>query len=115
MQRIEDYAGTILLSTNLKANIDPAFMRRFQILVHFPVPSPPQRLKLWKRSFRKAPVDEAVDFKKIAKDYAISGGMILNVVRFCCVAAYRRDPQMIYEDDIIEGIREEFRKEGKTM
>ena len=115
LQRIEDYAGTILLSTNLKANIDPAFMRRFQILVHFPVPSAPQRFKLWKRSFRKAPVDEAVDFKKIAKEYSISGGMILNVVRFCCVAAYRRDPRMIYEDDIVEGIKEEFRKEGKTI
>ena len=105
----------VLLSTNLKGNIDPAFMRRFQVLVHFPVPSASQRVKLWKRSFRKAPVDEAVDFRKIAKEYSISGGMIINVVRFCCVAAFRRDPQMIYEEDIIEGIKAEFKKEGRSI
>ncbi|MEM0999166.1 MAG: ATP-binding protein [Bacteroidota bacterium] len=115
LQRIEDFPGTVMLSTNLRSNIDPAFMRRFQSLVHFPVPGPKQRLRLWSRSFQKAPVDPEINFTKIAKDYKLSGGMIINVLRFCALSAVSREEPMIYEEDIVEGIKNEFRKEGKTV
>jgi hypothetical protein len=115
LQRIEDFPGTVLLSTNLRSNIDPAFMRRFQSLVHFPVPSAPQRLRLWRQAFEKAPVEESIDFKMLAKEYKISGGMIINVLRFCALAAVARETPMIYEEDVVEGIRAEYRKEGKTV
>ena len=115
LQRIEDFPGTVLLSTNLRSNIDPAFMRRFQSLVHFPVPSAPQRLRLWRQAFEKAPVEESIDFKMLAKEYKISGGMIINVLRFCALAAVAREVPMIYEEDVVEGIRAEYRKEGKTV
>jgi ATPase family associated with various cellular activities (AAA) len=115
LQRIEDFSGVVLLSTNLRSNIDPAFMRRFQSLVHFPVPSSPQRLRLWQQAFEKAPLEDSIDFKLIAKEYKISGGMIINVLRFCALAAVAREKPMIYEEDVIEGIRAEYRKEGKTV
>jgi SpoVK/Ycf46/Vps4 family AAA+-type ATPase len=38
LQRMESYAGLVILATNLKANIDKAFTRRFQTVVHFPIP-----------------------------------------------------------------------------
>ena len=57
LQRIEDFPGVVLLSTNLRSNIDPAFMRRFQSLVHFPVPSAPQRLRLWRQAFDRVDDD----------------------------------------------------------
>lgn len=115
LQRIEDFPGVILLSTNLRSNIDPAFMRRFQSLIHFPIPSAPQRLSLWNRAFEKAPVVPGINFKMIAKTYKISGGMIINVLRSCCLVAIDRDERKIYEEDIIEGVKAEFRKEGKTI
>ena len=115
LQRIEDFPGIVLLSTNLKSNIDPAFMRRFQSLVHFPVPSGPRRFTLWKRCFGSAPLHKEINFKEIAKKYSLSGGMIINVVRACCVAAVTRKTPIITEDDIIEEIKAEFRKEGKTV
>jgi hypothetical protein len=115
LQRIEDFPGTVLLSTNLRSNIDAAFMRRFQSLVHFPVPGATQRLKLWSKSFMQAPLDDNIDFPRIAKDYKLSGGMIINVLRFCALSAIGREEPMIYEEDIVEGIKNEFRKEGKTV
>lgn len=37
LQRIEDYAGLVILATNIKENLDPAFARRFQYFVEFPL------------------------------------------------------------------------------
>jgi AAA+ superfamily predicted ATPase len=115
LQRIEDFPGVVLLSTNLRSNIDAAFMRRFQSLVHFPVPDPPQRLRLWRQAFERAPIAENVNFNAVAKEYKISGGMIINVLRFCALSAVTREEPMIYMEDVIEGIKAEFYKEGKTI
>lgn len=115
LQRIEDFPGVVLLSTNLRSNIDAAFMRRFQSLVHFPVPDPPQRLRLWRQAFERAPLADNVNFNAVAKEYKISGGMIINVLRFCALAAVTREEPLIYMEDVIEGIKAEFYKEGKTI
>ena len=39
LQRIEEYDGLVILSTNSKNNIDDAFIRRFRYVIHFPVSS----------------------------------------------------------------------------
>jgi len=38
LQRIEDYPGVVILATNMKGNIDDAFIRRFQSVIHFRIP-----------------------------------------------------------------------------
>jgi SpoVK/Ycf46/Vps4 family AAA+-type ATPase len=38
LQRIEDYEGIVIVATNLKSNIDDAFIRRFQSMIHFGIP-----------------------------------------------------------------------------
>ena len=35
LQRIEDYNGLVILATNMKNNIDAAFTRRFNSVIHF--------------------------------------------------------------------------------
>jgi SpoVK/Ycf46/Vps4 family AAA+-type ATPase len=37
LQRIENYNGLVILATNMKNNIDDAFTRRFQTIIHFPL------------------------------------------------------------------------------
>ena len=39
LQRIEEYDGLVILSTDSKNNIDDAFIRRFHSIIHFPVSS----------------------------------------------------------------------------
>ncbi len=38
LQRIEEYGGIAIIATNLRSNIDEAFMRRFRYIINFPFP-----------------------------------------------------------------------------
>ena len=42
LQRIEAQDGALILATNLQENIDPAFLRRIDIVVDFPAPLGPR-------------------------------------------------------------------------
>lgn len=50
LQRMESYTGLLLLSTNFKNNIDEAFLRRFHMVLEFPMPNNTQRLDLWQQA-----------------------------------------------------------------
>jgi len=116
LQRVEDYPGVVILATNLKANIDEAFARRFQSIIHFPLPDAQQRLRLWQNSFPAACEKEAqIDFEKLASRYELSGGSIINVVRYCCLTTLKNSSGKILLKDIEAGIKRELHKEGKSM
>lgn len=115
LQRVEDFSGVIILATNLKANMDIAFSRRFQTIIYFPAPNVDQRYELWTNSFKNLDVHEEVDFMDIANTYNLTGGSIINVLRFCSLAALRRGSRVVNNADIQEGIRRELQKAGKTI
>ncbi|MCB0618323.1 MAG: ATP-binding protein [Saprospiraceae bacterium] len=115
LQRIEDFPGLVILATNLKGNIDDAFARRFQNMIYFPMPDAAQRLQLWQNAFKgKVKLAPEVDLKQLAVEYEISGGGIVNVLRYASLAALRQDRTEIQLRDILQGVRKELRKEGKT-
>ena len=116
LQRIEDFPGVVILATNLKANIDEAFARRFQSLIYFPMPDTEHRLKLWNVAFNGGErLSDDVDLVRIAEDYPLSGGAIANVVRFSALSALQQGRQTIGHDDLVKGVTKELRKEGKTV
>ena len=43
LQRIEEYEGISILATNLRRNMDDAFLRRIAFIVHFPLPEAAER------------------------------------------------------------------------
>lgn len=114
LQRIEDFPGVVLLATNLQSHVDEAFLRRFQAMIHFPIPEPAQRLRLWKDHFADKPYPLAadVDLEELARRYEISGGGIVNVLRFACLRAITHRPQEIRAVDLRRGIRRELHKAG---
>jgi hypothetical protein len=116
LQRIEEYHGLVIMTTDLKRNIDEAFARRFQSMLYFPTPDTEQRLLLWQNAFGKGlPLTDDVDLMQIARDYELAGGSIINVVRYCALAAARRKPAEVRMADLMKGIRRELRKEGRTV
>jgi SpoVK/Ycf46/Vps4 family AAA+-type ATPase len=116
LQRVEDFPGTIILASNLKSNMDEAFTRRFQSMVYFPMPTGEQRLLLWKQFFSGSlKPDEALDLNVIAEKYELSGGSAINVFRYCALRAAARKSNIVKQDDLIQGIRREFLKYGKTI
>jgi SpoVK/Ycf46/Vps4 family AAA+-type ATPase len=116
LQRVEDYAGVVILASNLKSNLDDAFTRRFQSIIHFPMPNTGDRLLLWQKGFSdKTELDGNVDLDTIAREYEMSGGSIMNVVRYATLMALKNGSRLIRGDDLLNGIRREFQKEGKTF
>lgn len=114
LQRIEDFPGLVILATNLKSNMDDAFSRRFQAMIHFPMPSPEQRLKLWLMAFKEVPCDiSKINFETIAKRYSLAGGAIINVVMYCILQ--HKKGIVLTESVIMEGVKKELYKEGKTI
>lgn len=117
LQRIEDYPGVIILATNLKSNMDEAFNRRFQSVIHFALPGYPQRLKLWTEIFANPefPVEKDVVFTDIARTHNLAGGAIINILRFCILTCLQEGRNTITMDYITRAIKKELRKEGKTL
>jgi SpoVK/Ycf46/Vps4 family AAA+-type ATPase len=74
LQRVENYDGLVILASNFKSNIDEAFLRRFQSIIHFPLPNPKERLQLWQMSFPdQVQLAEAVNLSALSANYELSG------------------------------------------
>ncbi len=116
LQRIEDFNGLVIMATNLKGNIDEAFIRRFQSMIQFPMPTAEERYKIWKNGFSKSvKLDRLIALNEIAGKYEISGGAIINIIQHCSLRALGRDTNRIQMNDIIEGIRREYHKNRRTL
>ncbi len=116
LQRVEDFPGVVILATNLKANIDQAFARRFQSEVYFAMPDAEQRRRLWQSLFRQPErLGDDVDFRRIAERYELAGGALLNVAQYAAIRAVKNERTYIVQDDLITGIGRELMKDGKTL
>ncbi len=116
LQRIEDFPGTVILATNLRANIDDAFSRRFQSMIYFPMPDTSQRLQLWQQMIGSPDrVDADVDLVQVAERYELSGGAIANVLRYSALQAMRQSRPRINAGHLRIGLAKELRKEGRTL
>jgi hypothetical protein len=114
LQRLETFQGVVILATNLPANLDGAFLRRFESVVYFPLPGPEQRLRLWREAFSPLAQLE-VDLEALAVRHELSGGLILNVVRRVSLQAIAAGGRPIGESDLLRAIRQELEKEGKGV
>lgn len=115
LQRVEDFPGTVILASNLRGNIDEAFSRRFQSMVYFPMPDAAQRLRLWHSLIRQPErIAADVDLAAIAEQHALSGGAMVNVLRFAALQASREAATQFTAEHLRHGIARELRKEGRT-
>lgn len=114
LQRIEEFSGVVILSSNFKRNIDDAFTRRFQSVVAFAMPQAAERLRLWQEAMpAKARLDPRLDLAAVAEQHELSGGTIMNVVRYVALRSLVRGDGLIAADDVADGIRRELVKEGR--
>lgn len=94
LQRMESFDGVMVMATNLRANLDPAFLRRIRFVVDFPLPSQAERRVLWERNLPAAHwCDPELDIEVLAKRFRLSGGNIRNAaVAAAHLAAAERAP-----------------------
>ncbi|CAM1358386.1 ATP-binding protein [Tenacibaculum xiamenense] len=116
LQRIEGHAGLVILASNFKNNIDTAFTRRFNSIIEFEAPSYDERIKLWEKSLPTGiEVEESVSIPELAKKYGITGANIINIVQYACLKTIHASHDKIQKEFILEGIKREYGKEGKTI
>ena len=116
LQRLEDYPGLVILASNMRNNVDEAFTRRLQAIIHFPKPQSRERYRIWANAFSEASEPPPrMQLENIAQQYELCGGGIMNVVQYASLMALSRNSKSILMDDILQGIKKEFKKEGKTL
>lgn len=94
LQRMEDFDGITILTTNNFQNIDEAFKRRIKFRILFPMPDIKTRKLLW-RGFipTEAEISEDIDFDKLAAKFELSPAHIKNaVLRAAFIAAENNSP-----------------------
>ncbi len=116
LQKVDEFEGVVILSTNYRRNIDEAFIRRMQFIVNFPFPDAEYRLEIWKKAFpEQVPVSDDIDFKFLASNLQISGGNIKNIVINSAFLAAKNGKRPISMSEIILATKREFDKIGKPI
>jgi SpoVK/Ycf46/Vps4 family AAA+-type ATPase len=78
LQRMETYRGLAILTTNLRAHIDHAFLRRLRFVVEFPFPGAAERRAIWRLTLPPKAPCAGIDFDRLAQ-LSVSGGSIRNI------------------------------------
>jgi len=113
LQRIETFDGIAILASNMRQNLDDAFLRRFESVIYFPLPRPEERLLLWQQAIpAQAILEPDLDLAELADQFELSGGAIVNAIRYAALRALD-DGGVVRRADLVEGVERELRKEGR--
>jgi hypothetical protein len=112
LQRMESTEGVTVLATNLRGNMDRAFVRRLGFCVEFPAPSEVLRLRIWQRVWpQAAALAPDIDLPLMARQFDFSGGHIRNIaLRAAYLAAGTGGP--IGMGHLVRAVRREYQKLG---
>ncbi len=115
LQKMESYEGAVVLATNLRRNLDDAFLRRLDVVVDFPFPEPEDRKRIWRLLLPKsAPFAPNLDVAYLASQFKLSGGGIRNSsVAAAFLAA--DDGGVITMDHLVRGVMMEYGKLGRLV
>ncbi len=78
LEELENFDGILFATSNLVANLDSAFERRFLFKVKFENPSMVNAAKIWRN---KLPVLSAKEAFQLASQFSYSGGEMENIAR----------------------------------
>jgi hypothetical protein len=123
LQRLERFEGLVILATNLRGNLDPAFTRRFHYIVHFPRPAEPERRRLWEIALGP-PVElaEPIDADILA-GLDLTGAGIAAIIRSAGLAAAKSGgetdfpgcPAPLTAADVVAAVRRQFQREARLL
>jgi SpoVK/Ycf46/Vps4 family AAA+-type ATPase len=112
LQRMEAYEGLAILTTNMRQNLDPAFLRRLRFIVDFPRPDVEAREKIWRQCLPEEShqLDDAA-FRQLARKIDLTGGHIRQITLRAAFIAAAAGEQISLEP-IVHAARAEFAKLG---
>jgi hypothetical protein len=116
LQRVEDYSGVVILASNLRKNIDEAFLRRIQVIVQFDAPDAAHRLMIWQRSIAgSSNALSEEELREIANRFTITGGGIRNVAIDASYRALATGRTAVAVRDVVASVAREYQKLGRPI
>jgi ATP-dependent 26S proteasome regulatory subunit len=114
LQKMEEYEGLAILATNLRQNMDDAFLRRLQFVIEFPFPDEFHRKRIWQVLFPAEAPCEEIDFDFLAGQFRFTGGNIKNIVLGAAYLA-AADGGRIGMSHLMRATSRECRKIGRVL
>lgn len=112
LQRIESYSGIVVLTSNSRTRFDPAFTRRLDLILEFPLPGPSERRDIWLAHLGDRHSLEQAQLNQLAVTCDLAGGNIRNAVLAAAVHA-REAGRKIGWADLLRGLSIEYDKLGR--
>lgn len=114
LQRMEQFDGVVILATNFYRHIDKAFLRRIKYVLSYQEPDEAMRKRMWESCLNPSLPREMIDTDYLANRFALSGGVIKNVIQSACIAAvYERCPLKM--EHVLRAIHMEYEKMERSV
>jgi AAA+ superfamily predicted ATPase len=118
LQRMEAHEGIAILATNLRKNMDEAFVRRLHFTLELPFPDAEARRRIWEGIWpADTPLEDGLDLAGLARRFELTGGNIRNVALAAAFLA-ADDPEAsgrVRLRHLVHATRREFQKTGKLV
>lgn len=113
LQRLEQYRGIVVVTTNAPDQVDGAFQRRMDAVVDFLPPSPRERVEIWRLHL---PPDHTVSeglLRELAQRCVMTGGQIRNAVVHAILLALDAG-RPVGDPEVERAVASEYRKAGAS-
>lgn len=114
LQRIEEFGRIAILASNLRENIDTAFIRRMKYVIDFQSPDKAMREEIWRRGFSDGVPMGDIDFGFLARQFELAGGNIKNIILTASFIAAGCD-EPVNMAHIFKAVENEYGKYSKKM
>ena len=98
LQRVEAFDGLAILTTNMRMNLDSAFLRRLRFIIDFPKPNVEAREQIWRQCLPEESHDlKDADFRQLARRLDLTGGQIRQITLRAAFIAVAADSRITLE------------------
>jgi len=119
LQKMEEYAGIAILTTNFRHNLDEAFTRRLRFIIEFSLPTQEERRRMWEQILpMNTAICQDLDLDFLAGRFELTGADIRNIAlraAFLAAGDENREKRAISMNHIIKAIRLEYQKQNKIL
>lgn len=113
LQRLEVYAGILIVTTNAPERIDSAFARRMDVTLEFPLPDADTRFDLWVAHLAAGNAVSDARLDEVALRCALSGGQIRNAALHATLLALQQGSPL-GDVELLAALQREYRKAGQS-
>ncbi len=113
LQRLEVYAGILIVTSNAPERIDGAFARRMDVTLEFPLPDADTRFDLWLAHLAAGNQVSEARLDEVALRCTLSGGQIRNAALHATLLALQQNSPL-GDIELLNALRREYRKAGQS-